>query len=159
MTGVVEIRDTTQESPSGPRMLAVTLADLLECIAPVGRGLTWTILDLEAVGELSGKRNMLDLEEQIQASPHGLVVSWSELLTLAQELHQVINCVLAGMKAPSATAQIRRGTDTCAISDLVLEAIDSSLWSVFARDDRVLERLQRRFHDINFLPLPIRHAC
>jgi len=158
MTGVVEIRDTTRDSPGGPRVLAPTLAELLECVASIGRDLTWTVLDLEAVGELGEGRNMLDLEAQIQASPHGLVVSWSELLTLAQELHQVISGVLAGVKDPSATARIWRGTDSCAISDLVLEAIDSSLWSVYARDDRVLQRLQGRFHDISFLTIPVRHA-
>ena len=49
MAGIVEIRDTRQESPNGPQILAVTLTDLLKCIAPEGRKLTWTILDSEAV--------------------------------------------------------------------------------------------------------------
>jgi hypothetical protein len=142
MAGIVEIRDTRQESPNGPQILAVTLTDLLKCIAPEGRKLTWTILDLEAVGELSDGRNMLDLEDQIEALPNGLIVSWEALLDLAQSLHQVTNCLLAGVRDPSAVAQIRRERSPVGASDLVLEAIDSSLWSVYARDDRVLTLLR-----------------
>jgi hypothetical protein len=147
MAGTVEIRDTTQQSPGGPCVLAVTLADVLACIAPEGRALTWTILDLEAVGELSGGRNMLDLEDRIAASPPGLVVSWEWLVALAQELEQVISGLIVGVKDPSVTSQISREVDFCAVSEFVLEAIDSSLWSVYAPDDRVLKRLRARFRD------------
>ena len=142
MAGVVEIRDTRQESPDGPQILAITLADLLKCIAPEGSKLTWTILDLEAAGELSDGRNMLDLEDQIEALPNGLIVSWEALLDLTQALHQVTNCLLAGVRDPIVLAQIGRGRSLIGICDLVLEAIDSSLWSIYARDDRVLTLLR-----------------
>jgi hypothetical protein len=147
MAGMVEIRDATQQSPGGPEVLAVTLADLLECIASEGRALTWTILDLEAVGELSDGRNMLDLEDRIAVSPYGLIVSWEWLVALAQDLEQVVNGLIVGVKDPLMTRQISREADFCAVSDLALEAVDSSLWSVYARDDRVLKRLRTRFRD------------
>jgi len=142
MAGVVEIRDTRQESPNGPQILAVTLADLLKCVAPEGRELTWTILDLEAVGVLSDGRNMLDLEDQIDSLPQGLILSWEALLDLAQTLHQVTNCLLAGVRDPSAMTRIQRGLDPIGVGDLVLEVIDTSLWSIYARDDSVLTHLQ-----------------
>lgn len=154
MAGTVEIKDRIQPSSGGPSILAVNLADLLESVAPYAQALSWRILELEAVGDLGRGRNVLDLEERIARPPNGLAVSWGELLDLAHRLDQVINGLFIGAGDPSAAALIKRGGDYCAVGDLVLEAFDSSRWTVFARDNRVLQRLHERFHDVTAVPVP-----
>lgn len=149
MAGIIEIKD--RDAQGG---LTVELTHILNLLAPEGRPLSWAILDLEATGDLGGGKDMLDLEQEIEQSPTGLLMSWDELVSLARAFFQVINTVIVGCKDAASVPKLHPEENLYASSEIVLEAIDSSLWRVYARDDKVLRRLQKAFRDVELLKQP-----
>lgn len=130
----------------------VPLGELLRPLEPDASRLSWSILELEATGDLSSRGGMLGFEERVYASPRGVQLTWPELNELAQQLVQVINGVLvgyaAGTPAPErmAPAQLR---ETC---ELVLEAHDSTVWWLSARDDAVVQRVMNALPQATLTP-------
>ena len=140
MTATIEIKtdDLSRNLPAGcPNELAY----LLGLLAPWGQRLTWAILDLEATGHLSDGTNMLDLERQVAEAPTGIVLGWDALVALADDFSQVINAVIVGCKDAGSVPRLAPEGDLAASAEIVVEAIDSSLWRVTAHDERVLARL------------------
>lgn len=124
-------------------ILDVDLIDILNVIEAEGDALSWTLYDLEATGDLGDGNKMLDLEQEVRDSPTGLRLNWSDLVSLARRLFQVTNATLAGSGAPIAASGL---SEVYAHSEIVLEAIDSSLWRVYAKSDSVIEKLKRAFN-------------
>ena len=140
MTATIEINadDLTRRLPAGcPNELAY----LLGLLAPWGQRLTWAILDLEAIGELSDRTNVLDLERQIAESPTGIALDWDALVALADDYSQVINAVVVGCQDAGSIPRLAPEVNLAASGEIVVEAIDSSLWRVTAHDEQVLARL------------------
>jgi hypothetical protein len=92
---------------------------------------------------LGDGNNILDLEQEVSESPSGLCLNWNDLVSLARRLFQVINALLSGSSAPIGAAAV---SDLYAHSEIVLEAIDSSLWRVYARSDAIIEELKKAFN-------------
>jgi hypothetical protein len=137
MGRIIEIKKNSEG------MLDVDLIDILNVIEPEGAALIWTLFDLEATGDLGDGNNILDLEQEVRESPTGLCLNWNDLVSLARRLFQVINAILAGSGAPIAAADL---SDVYAHTEIVLEAIDSSLWRVYAQSDAIIEKLKKTFN-------------
>lgn len=149
MSVMVEIKDQDEQG-----ILAVKLIDLLNLIKSDGKQLIWAILDLEAIGNIGGK-GMLDLEKEIMRSSKGLILNWDGLVTLARSCDQMINATVIGCRDIAAIPELKPGSesDIYTPSEFVLEAIDSSLWCIYAKDDKVLHRLQKEFHAVEVLEI------
>lgn len=149
MSGTVEIKDKNAQG-----ILAVGLIDLLNLIKADGQQLIWAIFDLEAVGNIRGK-GMLDLEKEIMRSHKGLIFNWDGLVTLARSCDQIIDATVVGCRDIAAIPELKPGSesDIYTPSEFVLEAVDSSLWCVYAKDDKVLRRLQKEFHVVEVLEI------
>ena len=93
MSNIIEIKHQDSQGKS-----AVELIDLLNLIAQDQQQLVWSILDLEAIGDLSPiwERGILDLEENIRNLPQGLILSWQMLILLVEKFDQVINIIIVG---------------------------------------------------------------
>ena len=88
MSNVTEIKYQNSQNTS-----TVELIDLLNLIeSNKQQQLIWSILDLEAVGDITiiWERGILDLEANIKYLPQGLILSWQMLVQLAQKFDQVI---------------------------------------------------------------------
>ncbi len=144
MAGAVEIFDLD------PRDSAIVgLHDILVALEAEGQNLRWSILDLEAVGDLSRSgTTTLDLEQQVKRAPNGLILEWKDLKQLAWALDQVIEGTLAGCGTPDALNKITLQSDLKATCDIVIEAIDSTLWRVYSRDDGILQKLKAAFRNV-----------
>ena len=129
----IEIHD---EDPPG---VLVPLTAVLSALAPFGEHLQWALLDLEATGDVTPlwAGGVLALEEEVATSPEGVRLTWDELVSLAKHLDQVVNCRLHGWSDDGR-------------SSLAVEAIDSSVWTVDADDERVLQALLETFVDVRF---------
>jgi len=150
MAEMIEIKD---KNATG--ILAVELTHILDLLSPEGHNFSWVILDLEATGNLGDGKNILDLEQEIQQSPKGLLVSWDKLISLSRCFFQVINAVIVGCKDSTSVPRLQPGEDFYKSSEIVLEAIDSSLWRIYVRDDGVLKRFQKTFRDVEvYAPVP-----
>lgn len=143
MTTTVEIT-TPELARAMPAGCENELAFLLERLAPWGPRFVWAILDLTATGDLGEGGDILDLERRIAESPTGLVLGWAELVGLARGFAQVSDGVFVGCRDAAAIPRLAPGLDLAAVSDLSLEAIDSSLWRVTSRDARMLASVPGR---------------
>ncbi|HEX5504297.1 MAG TPA: hypothetical protein VFW96_16850 [Thermomicrobiales bacterium] len=143
MTATVEItaQELARAMPAGGEN---ELAYLLGRLALWGPRFVWAILDLEATGDLGEGSRVLDLERTIAQAPAGLVLGWNDLVGLARGFTQVINGVFVGCKDAATIPRLAPGLDLAATSELSLEALDSSLWRITARDARMLAGLPGR---------------
>jgi hypothetical protein len=141
MPMAIEIRDVNNEG-----FLTFDLFDLLEQLRPEAEILNWHILDLEATGNLGPEINMLDFESSIAQSRDGVRFTWEQLVDLSRKLFQIMNLVLVGQK--NSHMEISLMIDKKKLyesSEIVIEAIDSSLWLVYAKKDEIIHRLQLKF--------------
>jgi len=132
----------------------VDLSDILNVLEVFGSGLSWAILELEAEAKPDWSRNMSELREQIARSPSGLKLSWSELVSLAEDFEQVINGVFVGVRKgePIPTLPLDQGLYES--SEIVIHAFDTTLWEVCARDKTITEAIQNAFKGTRLLEGP-----
>lgn len=121
----------------------VHLAELLDHVAPTA-DLHWSVLELWAVAQ-DEHTDVIGLERQAANSETGLEVTEAELRELAGKLAQVIDGIVAGYHGAPPSRSDRDLRDTASI---VIEAIDSTLWRVYAQDSAPLHRLRDRFNDV-----------
>ena len=120
----------------------VQLADLLKHVSPWS--LDWSIMQMWAVA-LDDKTDVVALERQASESPHGLGLSSEQLQDLAASLMQVIDGVIVGYRGrPPAHSD----ADLRTSAEVVLEAIDSTFWRVYAQDPVVTGQLRRAYSDV-----------
>jgi hypothetical protein len=132
MSNVIEIKYQDSQNTS-----TVELIDLLNFIESIKQQqLIWSILDLEAIGDISTiwERGILDLEANIKFLPQGLILSWQMLFQLAQKFDQVINTVIVGCQEVSKIPSLEPNVDLDEPCEIVLELIDSSVWRIYTKD-------------------------
>lgn len=129
----------------------VELRDILHVLEPWGQRLVWVIRGLWAIGDITViGRTMRDLMEESETSDVGVLLSWQELELFADHVFQVIDGDFVAynnehdIPATMASFDERRLTQY-APAQIVIECLDSTLWSVFAHNDTILERLAARF--------------
>ena len=145
MSNVIEIKYQDNQGTS-----TIELIDLLNLIAQDKQKLVWSILDLEAIGDISTiwERGILDLEENIKELPQGLILSWQMLVLLVRKFDQVINTVIVGCQEVSKVPVLQPDIDLDTPCDIVLEFIDSSVWRIYSKDERLLQHLQHEFSNV-----------
>jgi hypothetical protein len=128
----------------------VELIDLLSLVAPDKHQLVWSILDLEAIGDVSTiwERGILDLEENIRDLPQGLILSWQMLVLLASKFDQVINAVIVGCQEATQIPTLSANNDLYIPCAIALELIDSSVWRIYAKDERLLQHFHQEFSGV-----------
>lgn len=122
---------------------SVQLADLLDVVS-TPEDLDWTILEIWAVGR-TDETDVVALERQAEESPQGLKMSAIALRELADRLQQVIDGIVVGYRGP---APDRHAVDLRSTAEVVLEAIDSTLWRVYAREAGVIDPVRQRYDDV-----------
>jgi hypothetical protein len=145
MSNVIEIKYQDSQGTS-----IIELIDLLNLIAQDKQQLVWSILDLEAIGDISTiwERGILDLEENIKELPQGLILSWQMLVLLVRKFDQVINTVIVGCQEVSKIPVLKPDIDLDTPCEIVLELIDSSVWRIYSKDERLLQHLQHEFSNV-----------
>jgi hypothetical protein len=144
---LIEIRDATESG-----YLSVELIDLLKVVEPVGNTLVWSILEIEATGDLSEfGLQMLSLERMVESSEHGFFIDWTNLIILARLVDQIVNLTLVGCDSLEQLLKLRLGVAPFSEAELVIEMIDSSLWSVYTRDIELQSNLLLTFKNTKLL--------
>jgi hypothetical protein len=120
---------------------SIELKDLLALMAPEAKRLVWAILDWQAMGDVSEfwPAGALNLEQYIAQSDHGLILSWSNLNQLIQQIDQLVEGVIVADTSQDQIPQWEPGRELSC--ELVLEAVDSSIWRVSARNTAILHRI------------------
>ncbi|MEI6428849.1 MAG: hypothetical protein WCO45_10780 [Pseudanabaena sp. ELA607] len=145
MSNVIEIEYQNSQGTS-----TIELIDLLNLIAQDKQQLVWSILDLEAIGDISTiwERGILDLEENIKYLPQGLILSLQMLVLLVRKFDQVINTVIVGCQEVSKIPALEPNLDLDEPCEIVLELIDSSVWRIYSKDKKLLQHLRHEFSNV-----------
>jgi hypothetical protein len=123
--------------------------DLLLALPAETLALEWAITEIGAIPVDDQLEDLVALEATIDESPTGVQFTGEALLALSGKLLQVIDAVVVGYRG---SAPLRSDPDLRRSAEIVIEAIDSTLWRVFALDDSVREHLERAFTDVRKVP-------
>lgn len=109
------------------------LSDLLAAIESAGSRLEWSIRFVEGTGDITDvwSGGIVDLEKTADESEEGVPVSWERISALARSVHQIIDGRFDGV-----------GTEGV---EIVIQAIDSTVWSLYARDPAVLDLVAAQY--------------
>lgn len=122
---------------------SVRLRDLLDRV-PIADELNWAVLEIWAVAQ-DDDIDVVVLERQADESPNGIVMTAVELRRLAHQLHQFIDGIVVGYRDQPPKHSDADLRDT---AEVVIEAIDSTQWRIYARDEVIVEGLRRDFQDV-----------
>jgi hypothetical protein len=134
---------------------AVRLSDLLDRI-PERPDLNWSVMEIWAIAR--DDTDVVALGQRADDSPTGLRMSAAELRDLAARLEQLVDGIAVGYRGDP---PVRDDPDLRTSSAVVIEAIDSTLWRVYADDPTVIERVRRTYRDVRDvvpeIPIPPVH--
>jgi hypothetical protein len=132
---VIEIKNSEQD---------IGLNHILYALGNDARKLDWAILYLWATGNLGDRKSLPDFERVIADSKTGFHLNWDDLCELSKRLIQVIDGVFVGCKDGS---KIDRQDESVLadVCDIVIEANDSTVWRIHAKDHQLIQTLAARF--------------
>jgi len=111
---------------------------------PTAVDLRWAILEMWAVG-VDDTVDIAALEAQAHASPTGLELSGPQLREVAGRLHQLVDGIVVGFRG---RPPLRSDPDLRTSCEVVIEAVDSTFWRIYAAETTMLDRLRTDFDDV-----------
>ena len=123
-------------------VLAPDFATMLGLIESYRDDLRWFLLEIEATGQLEGEETMLELENRIRRSPHGVELDWQEANAIAKQISQAINLTLVGCRRdePPPSMPFEIGD-----VELVIEIVDSTFCAVSTRSPDLMFLVRSQF--------------
>lgn len=128
----------------------VKLQDIFEEI-PNGNQLYWSILFLDAVGNLGEGKSIVKLGDQVRESEVGYRLSWKELNELASKFDQVIDIQIIGCADKQHLVRYSDDQDKYENCNVYIEMVDTSFWLVFSKDESLIDRLSAKFKEVECL--------
>lgn len=135
--------------PNG--VLRFDLRDLLPLLPAASRACLWMVLDLEIVPG-QGEPNAWELARRVEQQGR-VVLDWDGLAKLAAHVAQTQNALIAAVRTADVASTLSVGTDLTAVCEMIIEAIDTSYWLVFARNGHDLEAIRSAFESAEERPL------
>lgn len=141
--------------------IVIELPDILEKI-PGGDSYYWSILCLDAMGDLGEDRSLTVFEEQINSSEEGLFITWKDLNSLASKFHQIIEILLIGCKNKNFLDRYKNSavlkeyeipTEMLKSCEIVIQKIDGWFWEIFSKDEKLIKKLITKFSKTKFLEI------
>ncbi|MVT10392.1 hypothetical protein [Chitinophaga tropicalis] len=132
---------------SSSNVLNVQLLDILRCI---DEGETvWSLLWIRAVGSKDNS-NVLEYEELVNASLAGVVLSWQDLLALANQFDQIIEVLICGSENKGVLRRFSTDDEMVRNCEYVIELVDSSYWLINSKDHEVIEKMLKSLDGAEF---------
>ncbi len=131
-------------------IIYVQLPDILNEIYN-GMLMNWSILFLDAVGDLGEGKSLPEFEQQIYNSEKGFFIKWDILNILSTQFTQIINIILIGCFDEKLLVRYKDDKEMYETCDIVIEMFDSSFWEVFSKDESMINRLAAKFKEVEFL--------
>ena len=130
-------------------IVCVELSDIFEEIQD-GKEFNWSILYIDAIGHLKG-RSISDFEDEIIESDRGLFITWDELNQLSKKLREIYGIIVLGDANKKSLRRYQEDQEMYETCDVVIEIVDSAFWQVFSKDASLIDRLSKKFKEIEFL--------
>lgn len=138
---IIEISDLSPD-----RTLVPTLRDILFLLPISRQELVWAILEMEVVGKKGS--NILAIEEKINNNPIGLILDWQQLVDLTELFFQEINIIVVACSDERLLPRLGRGEEYYSSCEIVIEGVDTTFWSVYARDAQDVEQLRKSYKNV-----------
>lgn len=117
----------------------IQLIELLEVI-PDNRHV-WSVLYFEGTGIMPNDLSVDEFEDLVRSKPNGLMVTWTELRYFARSLTQTYDCLIVAAKSiQDISGDKSSSKESFGNCEVVVEAFDSSEWSVWVRDSQVMSK-------------------
>lgn len=121
----------------------IQLTDLLAAIP--NNDWSWSILDFYGVGKLLIGMSMEKFEETARSMPGGYLFSWSELKAFAGQIEQTWDCLIVAAESKQNLIAADLEKDNFSRCLLVLQAMDTTTWSVGAREEQLFKNINKNF--------------
>ncbi len=115
----------------------VTLADVISLV-PANAG-TWHVLEFEGIGIPPGDLMMQDFEALTRSQ--GYSTDWQSFRRFARDTEQTSNCLIVALDPTDGRDRRQIIESECKGAHLVVEAFDSTTWTIRSADLLSLERL------------------
>lgn len=135
------------ENAKNEKKEIVTLPMILERFSEEGQKLSWSILNLDASGDLGEDKPIPEFESFILKSPQGYPLEWDELCDMAARFEQVIGLLLIGCKNKETIlgfTEVFRDVDL-SNCEIIIYIDDGEFVSIEAKDEKIIERVEKCF--------------
>ncbi len=116
-----------------------------------GKDFYWSILYIYAIGDLGGGQSLVSFEKEVNKSERGLFISWNELSRISKKFWQIYDIIILGCKDEKLLRRYSEDQEMCETCDIFIEMIDCGYWEVFSKDASLIDRLSKKFKEIEFL--------
>lgn len=130
-------------------LVSVDLKDIL--IEIDGSRLHWSILYFDGLGALQKWHSISAFELNVNKSEKGLFISWKDLNELANQLWEIIDIIIIGCKDEKLLLRYENDETMYRSCDIVIVKFDSCFWEVFSKDQQLIQKLSKKFKDIEWL--------
>ena len=143
----IRIRDGR---PDDDEILGVSPIDILELLDDKNK-LNWSILELEATGDLGENRPIPEFRDTIENSERGYWIEWKDLKETSGKFWQVIWMTIIGCIDKKNLRSYDTSLEMYESCEIVIEVIDGDYCEVFSHDHTLIERLAKKYKDIELL--------
>jgi hypothetical protein len=137
-------------SESKGDVLSPTLLDILEEITD-GDSYYWCILFLYGIPKENQGSFLSQYEEIIKNSDNGISISWIDLKKLSDKFFQMYEITVLGARNLNLLKRYESEDEMYDACDIVIDLIDRAFWEVYSKDVSLINRLAKKFNDIEFL--------
>lgn len=131
------------------------LIDILPALPPKSHGLSWAIFDLRMNYDEDDPGRFDDISTRSELDS-GFQMTWDELWAFAKLGEQVIEGQFVGYHPDRESPNVpdrnppedTKFNEICAAYEIVLEAMDSSLWKICSKDTAMIEDISRKFQNV-----------
>ena len=124
----------------GSGILAIALSDILHVLRGQGEAIQWSLLWFQATGN-----HDVAVPEAVVSTRTGKVLSWKDLLALANRVEGIEDVVLVGTEPGSALATLQDVESGHYNAEVLIECVDSSYWLVSSANDIIIKNFRDRF--------------
>ncbi len=129
--------------------VGVSLKDILEEV-PNGNAFKWSVIYISGIGLLRSKR-LLDLEDELEFTPSGLIMDWNDLNELVEIEHNIEDLEVIGCSDATDLKHYNADQEMYESCDFTITFFDSSFWEVFSKDESFIAKLASKFKDVEFI--------
>ncbi len=131
--------------------ISTELKDVISLIAEDPK-LNWSLLYLQAMGNLGPGLSIPVFEQKVVESPRGVSIDWAELVSLSERLYQISDITAIGCKDEADLRRFETDEEMYRECDLVIVMFDSSYWEIYSKDSDLIDRMEKHFKYTERLP-------
>jgi hypothetical protein len=131
-------------------ILAPRLSNILEEITD-GDPFFWSIIFLDGTPTPGQGHFLCEYQKKINNSENGIPIKLEELFMLSNQFFQMFEITILGCSDAKLLRRYETEKEMYITCDIVIDLIDCAFWEVYAKDLKLLNKLQKKFREIELL--------